>query len=92
MDTEKTRSRLDLMKDQSPNTRYICNDVKLRELNDIVPRKGVLGEGTRRSKKMTVYKYIYSHFNGRGVYWHKNQKLQITPSEIRIREEGFSRY
>ena len=64
------------MKDQSPNTRYICNDVRLRELNDTVPRKGVLREGTRR-----------------GVYGHKNKKkLQITPSEIRIREEGFSRY
>ena len=63
------------MKDQSPNTRYICIDVRIIELNDTLPRKGVLREGTRR-----------------GVYWHKNQKLQITPLEIRIREEGLSRY
>ena len=63
LDIEKIRSRLDLMKDQSPNTRYICNDVRLRELNDTVPREGVLREGTRRgvylhkNKKTTNYSF-----------------------------------
>ena len=84
LDIEKIRSRLDLMKDRSPNTRYICNDVRLKELNDTVPRKGVLREGTRRSKKMTVYKYYLFAFLLAGVYIgtkFKNYKLHLRKLE-----------
>ena len=94
LDIEEIRPRLMPMEGRCPNPQYICNDVRFRESNDAVPRKGFFERGDKKIKENDIFaNVIYSHcyLAGRGVYWHKIPKLQITPPKIRIREEDLSR-
>ena len=59
-------------------------------MNYAVPRKGFFERGDKKIKENDIFaNVIHAHcyLAGRGVYWHKIPKLQITPPKIRVRND-----
>ena len=75
LNIEDPRLRLMLMENRYPNSQYICNDVRFRESNDAVPRKGFFERGDKKIEEDDTFvnvTYSRCYLVGRGAILLRN--------------------